>query len=67
MSYIDRLLRADRMFERFDEHTEYVNLITAALAKAAEISPHHVQQLEAIHREALAQKEAARDAISFDL
>ena len=67
MTYIDRVLRTDRQYERFDDMTAYVAHLETLMERAGEIFPRHVQALELLHREAITAKEAARDAIEFDL
>lgn len=66
MSYIDRVLRVDRLFERFDELSEYTNMLEVLTERAGEMFPQHAQQLEAMTREARAAKDAARLDIDFE-
>lgn len=66
MTYIERVVRTERQYERFDELTTYAHTLASLLDQAASIFPQHVQQLEAMAREAEAAKDAARDAIAGD-
>ena len=67
MSYVDRVLRTDRQYERFDDLTDYTNMVDVLLEKAAEIFPQHAQQLEGMLREAQAAKGVARHEIETEL